>query len=81
MDGADTTHGWTLLFLETIGRVESQIQRKMCLQNQFFDFKSGGMGFSRKNVKEVFGAPLPTERVIFIFVIQRSRSLKNGHVP
>ncbi len=43
-----STHGWTLLFLETIGPIETQIWGKMCPQNQFFGFKSNGMSFFEK---------------------------------
>ncbi len=41
-------HGWTLLFLQTIGPVKPQLWRKMCPQNQFFGFKSDGMWFFEK---------------------------------
>ncbi len=43
-----STHGWTLLFLETIGPTEPHIWGKMCSQNQFFGFKSDSMGVFEK---------------------------------
>ncbi len=45
---------------------------KMCPQNQFFSFKSNGMGFFwGKYLKTVFGTPFPKKKVIFIFVVRR----------
>ncbi len=43
-----STHGWTLLFLETTNPIEPQIWRKMCPQNQ-------NVVLWEKNLKIVFG--------------------------
>ncbi len=40
-----STHGWTLLFLETVGPIEPQIWVKMYPRNQFFGFKLDGRRF------------------------------------
>ncbi len=53
-----STHGWTLLILETIGPLEPHIWGKMCPQNQFFGFKSYGMGFLRKKLKNCIWYPI-----------------------
>ncbi len=42
-------------------------------QNQFFGFKSDGMGVfekKTKNLKTVFGTPFTKKKVIFIFVVR-----------
>ncbi len=60
-----STHGWTLLFLETItiGPIEPKIWPEMCFQNRFFGFKSDGMEvFEKKNLKTVFRTPFTKKK-------------------
>ncbi len=78
------TYGWTLLFLETIGPIEPQIRRKMCLQNQFFGCKWDGMGFFEKKILKLYLVPhfLPPpnwkKNYIHFCHPTTPRSLKNG---
>ncbi len=76
------THGWTLLFLETIGPIEPQIWGKVCPQNRFFVFKSDGLGFFQKKTYKLFLVPnLPKKKDYIHFCRPTPRSLKNGDAP
>ncbi len=77
----ESTHGWTLLFLETIGPIELHIWGKMCHQKQFFGFKSDGTAFFEKKIKNCIWYPIYQKKCYIHFCGPTPRSLKNGDAP
>ncbi len=54
---------------------------EMCPQNWFFGFKSNGMGFLRKKLKNCIWYPIYQKKGCINFCRPSSRSLKNGDAP
>ncbi len=69
-----STHGWTLLFLQTIGSIKPQIWGKMWPQNQFFCILVRRYGFLKKKLENCIRYLISQKKVILIFVVRR-------HVP
>ncbi len=57
-----STHGWTLLFLETISQIEPLIWGKMGPQNQFFGFHSASMEFFMEKTYKQYVVPHSSQK-------------------
>ncbi len=77
-----STHGWILLFLETIGLIEPQIEGKMCPKTNFLSLDQTVWSFLRKKIKNFIGYPISKKKKGYIhFYLPTPRSLKNGDAP
>ncbi len=75
-----STHGWSLLFLEIIGPTGPRMWGKMCPQNQFFGFKSDGMGVFEKKLKNCIWYPI-FQKKLYSFLSSDAPSPRKGSCP
>ncbi len=75
-----STHGRTLLFLETIGPMEPLIWGEMCPKTEFSAFIQPVWVFLRKKIKDTTLWSMTHRKVYINFCHPTLHSLKNGHV-
>ncbi len=82
MVGAGPLVGASYCFWKQSGPIEPQIWGKMCPQNQFFGFKSGGMRFFGEKTWKPYSVPHFLKKKGYIqFCRPKFRSLKKSHAP
>ncbi len=72
-----STHGWTLLFLETIGPTEPHIWRKCAPKTSLSGLSQTVWGFSREKLKNCIWYPIYQKEGYINFCCPTPRSLKN----
>ncbi len=76
-----STHGWTLLFLETRGPIETHIWGKVWPKTSYSGVSQTVWDFSKKKFKNIIRHPISHTKGYIHFCCLTSHSLKNGHAP